>query len=79
MRAAMKKAPSTVQGAKGNEIWPAKTAQSNPTTDGLLRLHVQACRMACAAIRKGDDELANRFGTVVRSLERAIERRGVAI
>lgn len=51
----------------------------SPSTNGLHRLYQQACRLACAAIERGDDEQADRFGTVARTLEGTLRRKSEAI
>jgi len=52
---------------------------SHITTNGFHRLYQQACRLACAAINRGDHQMADRFRAVIHSIERAMERRGVSI
>lgn len=59
---------------------PQKEAQSlNPTTNGLLRLHQQACRLAVNAIHRDDKRMADGFKAVILSLEWALNRKGVLV
>lgn len=76
---AHEKALSTVQGAKGDEVGPVKTAQSNLSINGLHGLYQQACRSAINASQSGNAKLAAQFDTIVRCLQGTLERRGEVI
>lgn len=79
MLAPHEKRPQAVD-ATGSQIERLrKPSTQKPTTDGLLRLHVQACRQAVYARHHGDDRTADALGVVIHSLEWLLDVRKVAV